>query len=360
MLDKTRDSVSSPISILLIEDNEHDRAAFERALRKSATVFEVSVCERAEEALDMLSAGLFSAEKDKKFAGAKLVVEQSMEQTQELTIQRSDGRAFPVEAFFSEVTDSEGAVVGKMASLIDITARKKTEAALQDSERRLRELSRKILDSQENERKLVAREIHDSISGGLAAIKLCLEEKLHKMNENPPDETFTLEKIISMTTDTIQETRRISAHLRPSMLDDLGFIPTIEWYCREFEKYYPKIRVVQRFEIEEKDVAEQLKVVIYRILQEAVTNVARHSEADRVHISLVKFGNELNLRVQDNGCGLDFERIGSNADPMRGFGLSNMRDRAEICGGKLDILSKPGAGTTIHLTLPCDSISATI
>ncbi len=128
-----------------------------------------------------------------------------------------------------------------------------------------------------------------------------------------------MEKIISMTTDTIQETRRISAHLRPSMLDDLGFIPTIEWYCREFEKYYPKIRVVHRFEIEEEDVAEQLKVVIYRILQEAVTNVAKHSEADRVHISLVKFGNELNLRVQDNGCGFDFERIGSNADPMRGY-----------------------------------------
>ncbi len=91
-----------------------------------------------------------------------------------------------MEAFFSEVTDSEGAVVGKMASLIDITARKKTEAALQESERRLRELSRKILDSQENERKLVAREIHDSISGGLAAIKLCLEEKLHKMTGKSP------------------------------------------------------------------------------------------------------------------------------------------------------------------------------
>ena len=233
---------------------------------------------------------------------------------------------------------------------IDITARKKTEAALHN-------ISYKILDSQENERKLVAQEIHDSISGDLAAIKIRLEEKLHKMKGDPPDDTITLEKIISMIEDTIQETRRISARLRPSMLDDLGLFPTVDWFCREFEKQYPEIRVVRRLEVEEDDVAEQLKVVVYRILQEAMNNVAKHSEADRVHISLVKFGNELKLNVQDNGCGFDFEIISSNPNPMSGYGLSNMRDRAEICGGKLEIVSKPGAGTTIQLTLPCDSIS---
>ena len=140
-----------------------------------------------------------------------------------------------MEVSISEVTDSEGTVVGKMASFIDISARKKTEAVLH-------EISRKILDSQENERKLVAQEIHDSISGDLAAIKLSLEEKLSKMKGDPPDDTISLEKIISMIEDTIQETRRISARLRPSMLDDLGLLPTVDWFCREFEKNYPKIR----------------------------------------------------------------------------------------------------------------------
>ena len=293
---------------------------------------------------------LFSAGKDKKSPEVKFIAQQSMGEPQELVFQRIDGTAFPVEVSISEVTDGEGAAVGKMASLIDITARKKTEAALH-------KISRKILDSQENERKLVAQEIHDSISGDLAAIKIRLEEKLHKMKGDPPDDTITLEKIISMIENTIQETRRISARLRPSMLDELGLFPTVDWFCRDFEKYYPEIRIVRRLEVEEDDVAEQLKVVVYRILQEAMNNVAKHSEADRVHISMVKFGNELKLNIQDNGCGFDFEIISSNSEPLSGFGLFNMRDRAEICGGKLEVASKPGAGTIIQLTLPCDSIS---
>jgi signal transduction histidine kinase len=168
---------------------------------------------------------------------------------------------------------------------------------------------------------------------------------------------LALEKIITMITDTIQETRRISAHLRPSVLDDLGLCATIDWFCCDFEKHYPQIQVVRQLEIEEDDVAEQSKVVVYRILQEAMNNLAKHSEADRVHISLVNFGNELKLCVADNGCGFDFDQINSNRDPLSGQGLSNMRDRAEICGGKLEIRSKPGAGTTVELMLPCDSMS---
>ena len=307
--------------------------------------------------IGMNASGLFSAEKDRKFSGIRMVVQQYREQTQDLIVQCSDGKTFPVEISFSEVTNSVGVVVGKMASLIDITERKKTEAALLDSEKRLRELSRKILASQENERKLVAQEIHDSITGGLEAIKISLEQKLHNMKSKSTDSSFSLEKIISMTEQTIQETRRISAHLRPSMLDDLGLFPTVDWFCREFEKHYPEIQVVRRLEFEESDVADQLKVVIYRILQEAMNNVAKHSGANRVQISLVKSGNEVILSVQDSGCGFDLESIRSNPDPLSGYGLSNMQDRAEICGGKLEISSKPETGTTVQLTLPCDSMS---
>ncbi len=533
-MNEIQDSASRPISILLIEDNEHDRAAFERALRKSETAFEILICERAEEALDKLSdsqesfdlvvvdydlpgmtgldfyrqhqqvknlppfvmltgagsenlavealqagmydyivkdpgmgylkllplklsdvkqrkserlarrkaqaqlkkahaeleervairtaelsltiqaleneiterqkaqeqisiaydalnsatsgifitdadlkirfanpaclrmfkyempgdiigknaAGLFSSEKVNQFADVKLIVQQSLGQTQELLVQCADGASFPAEVAFSEVTDSEGAVVGKMASLIDITARKITEAALLESQSRLRSLSRKILEAQENERRLLAREIHDSIAGDLAAIKICLEEKLHKMTGDPPADSVSLENIISTTEGTIRETRRISAHLRPSMLDDLGLISTIGWFCREFEKRHREIRTLHRLEIGEEDVPEQMKVVIYRILQESMNNVAKHSEADRVLVGLVKNGRELKLSIEDNGRGLDLEKIGSSSDPMSGYGLSNMRDRAEICGGKLEIKSKPGAGTTIQLILP--------
>jgi PAS domain S-box-containing protein len=134
---------------------------------------------------------LFVAEKNKSSVEAKSIVQQSMEETQELVVHRSDGKAFPVEVPISDVTDDEGTGAGKMASFIDISARKKTEAVLH-------EISRKISDSQENERKLLAQEIHDSISGDLAAIKISLEEKLSKMKGDPPDGTISLEKIISM------------------------------------------------------------------------------------------------------------------------------------------------------------------
>ena len=298
------------------------------------------------------AAALFSAEKFKQFGGAKLSLQQSLGQTQELSVQCADGRSFPVQIAYSDVADSQGRVVGKMASLIDITARKKAEAALQESERRLRKLSRKILEAQENERKLLAREIHDSISGDLAAIKMCLEEKLHKMAGAAPEGSVSLETIIDAAQGTISETRRISARLRPSMLDDLGLISTIDWFCREFEEHHRQIQLVRRLEIEEEDVPEELKVVIYRILQEAVNNVAKHSEADRVLVGLLKDGGQLKLSVQDNGRGFDPESVDAKRDPMSGFGLSNMRDRAEICGGKLEITSQAGGGTTVDLILP--------
>ena len=217
---------------------------------------------------------------------------------------------------------------------------------------RLSRLSRKLLEAQENERKLVAKEIHDGISGDLAAIKICLEERLHKMKDNPRKGEISLERLISAINDTLQVTRRISAHLRPSILDDLGLISTIDWLCRRFEKHHPQIHLQRRLEIEENDVPEQLKIVIYRILKETLANVAKYSAADQVQISLVKFGNELQLRVKDNGCGLAIERINSETEPMRGNDLSNLRDRAEICGGRLEIASKAGAGTAIHLKLP--------
>jgi signal transduction histidine kinase len=122
------------------------------------------------------------------------------------------------------------------------------------SQARLWLLSRQILDAQENERKLVVREIHNGISGNLAAIKICLEERLRKMKGNPPAGKISLEKIISTINDTIQETRRISAHLRPLMLDDLGLVSTIDSFCRRFGKYHPQIRVERRLEIVDDDI----------------------------------------------------------------------------------------------------------
>jgi signal transduction histidine kinase len=391
MNENIHSSVPLPISILLIEDNEHDRAAFERALHNSGGAFRVSVCEKAENALDMLAAGTDSYDLvvlDYDLPGMNgMDFYRSLKNRNNLPpfvmLTGAGSENLAVEALQAGMYDyiikdpGQGYLKLLPFKLADVrqrrserTARRRAQAELQkahdtlekriaartaqllESRARLWVLSRKILEAQENERKRVAKEIHDGISGNLAAIKICLEERLHRMNGTPPEGEISFEKIISIINDTIQETRRISAHLRPSMLDDLGLISTIEWFCRRFERYHPQIGVERRLEIEEDEVPEQLKIVVYRILQEAMHNVAKHSEADRVHINLVKSGRELKFSVEDNGCGLDFVRINTTDDPMSGNGLANMRDRAEICGGNLEIVSAPQAGTALHLSLP--------
>lgn len=154
----------------------------------------------------------------------------------------------------------------------EIEDHRQTEVALRQSQQQLHELSRNILDAQENERKLVAQEIHDSIGGSLAAIKFALEEKLEKMTQNSSPEGISLEKIISMVDGTIKESRRISARLRPSLLDVLGLLATISWSCREIEKVYPDLQIEQQLDVADDEVPEMLKTVIYRVLQEAMNN----------------------------------------------------------------------------------------
>ena len=246
-------------------------------------------------------------------------------------------------------------ITGELASLQnEIEEHRQTEVALRRSQERLRDLSRKILDAQENERKFVAQEIHDSIGGSLAAIKFALEEKLESMEQNPSPEVISIEKVISQVDETIEESRRISARLRPSLLDDLGLLATISWFCREFEKLHPHIQTEQQLEVAEDEIPEMLKVVVYRILQEAMSNAAKHSDARRIRLHLAKIDNRIEFSVTDDGGGFDPEEVGHESTLTKGFGLSGMRDRAMLCNGKFDIESKKGKGTMVHISLPCD------
>jgi signal transduction histidine kinase len=235
----------------------------------------------------------------------------------------------------------------------EIKEHRQTEIVLRQTEKQLRELSRKILDAQENERKLVAQEIHDSIGGSLAAIKFALEEKLESMGQNPSPEVISLEKIISQVDETIKESRRISAHLRPSLLDDLGLLATISWFCREFEKVHVDLQIEQQLEVEENDIPEVSKVVIYRVLQETMNNVAKHSDATQVRLHLKKIDNRIEFSVTDNGCGFDPEEKFNEPTMISGLGLAGMRDRTILCDGDFVINSKKGKGTNVRISLPC-------
>jgi signal transduction histidine kinase len=237
---------------------------------------------------------------------------------------------------------------------VEIEEHRRTEAALRESQEQLRELSRKIVETQENERRLVAQEIHDSISGSMAAVKLALEEKLESMEQERQPQGISLEKIVSYVDEAIKESRRISAHLRPSLLDDLGLLSTISWFCHENEKMQPELRLEQQLEVVETDIPENLKVVIYRVLQETLNNVIKHSGATRVRLRLTKQDNRIDFSVEDNGCGFDPEEKFAESAAIGGYGLSSMRDRTLLCDGRFEIVSEQGKGTTVLISLPCD------
>ncbi len=292
---------------------------------------------------------------------------------------------------FAPIRDKEDAIVGSVVVVRDITERKrmedelrksrdelemrvqerteelaaineelrtenderlKIEIELRESEDRLRHLSTALLNAQERERKLIAQEIHDSMGASLAAAKFKVESALEEMDNGNPKVRDALESLIPILQGTIEEARRIQMSLRPSILDDLGVLTTIGWFCRQFESTYPHIRIRQEIDIQEREVPESLKIVIYRLLQEALNNIAKHSKASVVLLFLRRAENGMELVIRDSGQGFDLEEAYSRKGTAKGLGLDSMRERAELSGGSFSIESRKGAGTVIRATWP--------
>jgi signal transduction histidine kinase len=233
----------------------------------------------------------------------------------------------------------------------EIEAHKRDWRALQRSEHALRELSGKLLGAQEQERKRIAAELHDGLGQSLSAIKFNLESGLKELKPCASECGIDMFKAsIGKVRDAVEEVRRISMDLRPSILDDLGILATIEWLCREFQQVYPHIGIDKRVTVGEDDVPDTLKIVIYRIMQEALNNVAKHAGADRVVLELAAEAGRIRLSVRDNGRGFDVDQhIGGNGNgEIRGIGLQSMSERAEWSGGALSIASQRSKGTTIE------------
>ncbi len=249
------------------------------------------------------------------------------------------------------VRNPKGEVSGIVLSLVDVTERRHAQDELRKSEQQLRVLSSQLMNAQEKERSYVAQELHDSIASNLAAIKITLENKLFQMGKGPVPPGISLEDIISFVKATINDLRRIMTDLRPAMLDDLGILPTIQWHCKEFQKIYPNIRIETFLCAPGERLAEPLEITIFRILQEAMHNAAKHSNADLIRISL-RSEKDLHLTIEDNGSGFDLEEVRARKSSRNGLGLSSMKERAELAGGKLCIESTRGVGTTIRALWP--------
>jgi PAS domain S-box-containing protein len=233
-----------------------------------------------------------------------------------------------------------------LGNIVDITRRKQMEGALMESEKELRLLSTQLLATQENERKWVAQELHDSIGQSLVAVKFALERKISQSGTGHTPPGISLEDILSMVQNGVEETRRIMTNLRPSILDDLGILATINWFCREFQKVYPHIQIQRQVEVQEQEVPDSLKIVIFRILQEAMNNIAKHSRANTVVLGLARKNDRITLRIQDNGVGFDPENC------RKGLGLSSMKERTQLSGGIFILESGPGKGSHMEVRWP--------
>ena len=212
----------------------------------------------------------------------------------------------------------------------------------------LRRLANGLLRTREMERSRVATELHNEVASLVVVSKFMIEEAMRRvMDGESAGGVELLNGAIARLRDVLDEVRRISTELRPSLLDDLGLLPTIEWLCRTFEQTCRSVRVERQIAVTEIEVPENLKLVIFRILEELLRNVARHANATHVRVRLVRDANELRLEVEDDGDGFDAAVHCHGAQDIRGIGLRTIREGLQTTGGRFALDSKPNRGARI-------------
>ena len=269
----------------------------------------------------------------------------------EFRIVRPDGSVRWLAHACQPVLDENGRPLGRRGSNRDITERKRAEESLRESEQQLRHLSSQILTAQETERRRISRELHDELGGALAVLKLrtsSVEKNLRRGQENLREECrLNLQHIDQI----IENVARISRDLSPSILEDIGLTPALRWLIDNFVKNY-KIKVSSDLVGVDHLFPRDLQIMIYRVVQEALTNIGKHARAKKVSIKARKGEDRVSFVVEDDGRGFDTEYARTRAHSDRGLGLATMDERARMLGGSLDIWSESGKGTRIALIIP--------
>ncbi len=242
------------------------------------------------------------------------------------------------------VEDLHGKTTGVRLALSDITERKRSEEALRQSEKRLQDLSSRLLHIREMERKDIANEIHEGLLSDLGAVKFGLESKILALEEASHPIAPELRKLLRIHKQTMEQARRIMNRLGPSRFNDLGLIPALSGLCQHIQMLYPQMQVECKIDIQEEKIPDAVKAPIFRVAQEALTNSAKHGKGTLTHLSLAKASDRLEFLVQDNGRGFDLH------NSKKGVGLEGMRERVEISGGEFKIETAIGRGTTIRAT----------
>ena len=225
---------------------------------------------------------------------------------------------------------------------------RRTRAELVEARLRLEQLSRLVINAQEQERGRIARELHDEIGHALTALRMQLDAL------GVPPDPQAVEQCKLLADEAVVQVRRLALNLRPAMLDEVGLVPSLEWVLQDHARRSGWAAFFHAPNSEERYPAG-VETACFRILQEALTNTARHAAAAHVDVSLTRTRTALELVVTDDGCGFELGEGTIGPAAWSHFGLVSMRERAKLLGGELRIISAPGRGTRVHATLPCRS-----
>ena len=258
------------------------------------------------------------------------------------------GHFYWVQTTISPFVGADGRPEKYVCISTDITDCKESEESLRQHARQLKTLSQRVLEVQEAERRYVAIELHDELGQLLTAIKINLQSSERFKDQVPGEHNAENIRIVE---DALQQVRRLALALRPSMLDDLGLLPALRWMAEQsatrngFAVTFYIDRLPDRL-------APDIEVACFRIVQEALTNIARYAQAKLVEINLLQEGQTMVLIVKDDGCGFDV--VAMRADALAGgsIGVLGMQERAELIGGQFNIESAPGQGSTVRLHFP--------
>jgi two-component system sensor histidine kinase UhpB len=239
--------------------------------------------------------------------------------------------------FVQPLLDADGSVTGVIGLALDVTDKKHAEIEL-------RSLSHKLVASQENERRNIARELHDQIGQSLTVLKLMIGQA----GRSTPEKVGpVLGEALGVVSELIQQVREMSLKLRPSMLDDLGLLPTLLWHFEKFSKQ-SGVRINFVHDGLERTLTPEINTAAYRIVQEALTNIARYAGVNEANILVRADEKALYIEIEDRGSGFDRAKLAANTST----GISGMRERVHLLGGKLDIETHPGKGTCLTVQIP--------
>lgn len=296
---------------------------------------------------DLLGEGLLKKNKEKKTREEK-----ERYKSFEFAWQRKDGQRVFTILSPKPIYDEKGHFKGSVVVLTDITERRRVERELHQSREELRSLSQHLQSVREKESKRIAREIHDELGQMLTALKMDLSWLCRKIPSSDDERKKFLKKEKSMSDlidKTIKTVQKISSELRPGLLDDLGLVPAIEWLAQDFQTR-TKIQCRTQIDCDGIELGPDFSTAIFRISQEALTNVARHSNATRVNISFKGKNGTLLLKISDNGKGITEKDIFAPSS----LGLMGMRERIRPFRGELNITGTPEKGTVLTAIIPLE------